>query len=210
MNEFLDNLYGTSDRMNDEQEKLAQAQVLDEVLTNNGIDINDLNGEELLKVAMEVFDEGSEIVKVAAEAAAEEGYGYSANGDMDKLAEADFAGRVMAHAYADEMDKLADGKWEAAKKGVTSGFNKAKSFLGKPGADYKYLRDGGKGLSRVKSLGMAAMDNKAATGAMAAGGLAAAGGLGYGAKKAFGGKEKQSSALDAMVEARAIEILESL
>lgn len=216
MNEYLDNLYGTSARAADEQEKLAQAEVIDQVLAEQGLTADDLSNNDLLKVAMELFEPESEIVKVAAVAANEED-------EFEKIAEADAMGRAMAHA---DFEKMAGKRLDAVKGGLSS----AKKYLGSPINAYKSARTSGGSsgafgsamaaatgqgdpLGRLKSLGKAISANKGASATLGGLGLATAGGLGYGAKKAFGGrggKEKQSSALDAMVEARAIELLESL
>ena len=123
MNEFLADLYGTRENIGAPQdtsndvEKLAEAQVLDQFLTNEGIDVDQLDGDTILKVAYDLFGEDSEIVKAAAEGSEdsedeEEGEeGEEEEKDaQEKLAEADFLGRVMAHSFVDEqssMDKQA-------------------------------------------------------------------------------------------------------
>ena len=93
MNEFLAELYGTGDF-----EKLAAAELYD--------DVNDLTEEEIRALAIESLLEGD--------------YGYDE--DMEKeatLAEYDFAGRIMAHACADELEKIAEAGAAAKATGET-------------------------------------------------------------------------------------------
>lgn len=140
MNSFLAQLYGTSENLNtlsgadSSVEKLAEAQVMEEVLANQGVDINKLDGETLLKVASELFGTDSALAKVAEgeeteeekkeekkeEVAEEKKEGETETEEekeeeeeedaekkaADELAQADYLGRVAAHAFMDEQAKL--------------------------------------------------------------------------------------------------------
>jgi hypothetical protein len=77
MNSFLAEMYGTREtigapvQQNDDVEKLAEAQLLDEALRAENIDVDTLSPDQILKVASTLFGADSALVKAAtAEAAA--------------------------------------------------------------------------------------------------------------------------------------------
>jgi len=221
MNEFLAEMYGTRETIgapsqSDEVEKLAEANLLDQALTAEGVDIDTLPAETILKVAYELFGEDSHLVKAAAQGELQEG---EQEGDEDfqtKVAQADFLGRVMAHSYVNEMndmEKDADGKVEAVRKGLGAAY---KAVKGAPAAYVKSVKErariakllaykGG-----VKGYGKAGL--KARAGYVARGAkklapeLGAAGALGAGGTyAAMKDKKKESSALDTLAEKRAMD-----
>lgn len=215
MNEFLAEMYSTREvigaESNSDVEKLAEAQLLDEALRAEGVDIDQLPGDTILKLAYQLLGEDSHLVKAAQEAASEEA-GETAESEEaeseeeekeesmeEKVAQADFLGRVMAHSYVSELSELEKSA------GVGSGLEALGKGIGK--------RVAGKDMSRAVSQKLDPAHAKAiGAGALAAGG-AAAGGAAYGAKKLFGkkkDKEKKSSALDALAEKRAMEWAESV
>jgi len=70
MNEFLAEMYGTRETIgapsqSDEVEKLAEANLLDQALQAEGVNIDDLPADTILKVAYELFGEKSALVKAA-------------------------------------------------------------------------------------------------------------------------------------------------
>lgn len=122
MNELLAEMYGTRETIGavdgSDVEKLAEAEVLNEVLASEGVDVDDLDGGSILKVAHELFGDDSALIKAAAE---EEDDDDDDDEDDDektsqaKLAEADFLGRVMAHSFVNEQSEL-----EKEAKGLSS------------------------------------------------------------------------------------------
>jgi hypothetical protein len=264
MNEFLAEMYGTRETIgassnSGDVEKLAEAQLLDEALQNEGIDINTLSGEQIVKVAHTLFGDDSALVKAAAEGdkegpgadetqAHEEAEGEKkADGDEDevdedgnpkkkeamaeKIAEADFLGRTMAHAFVNEQAQIekdaglkdkavAAGNWvkETATKAGKSVADKAsrsvKSYHRGAIEDIKGAVKGHKfhvgkhGGGREFDLG--GLKGRAISGAVGAAKFAphaaVAGAAGYGGKKLFE-KKKAASALDVLAEQRALEIL---
>lgn len=116
MNEFLAQYYGTgsesSQVANEDTEKQAQLQLFVKMAAENNVDLSSLTDEQAVqlfatfqKVASEDSskDEGDKSEKV--EKAKEEHEEKKAA--AEKLSEADFLGRVMAHSYVDELKKIA-------------------------------------------------------------------------------------------------------
>lgn len=99
MNEFLANLYNTGGESDQEEmiEKMASAQVLTDIAAQQGKDLSDVDWDQLST---------EDIHDLIKEASGE----YDDEGDEDfqeKLAEWDFAGRTMAHAFYQEQEKIA-------------------------------------------------------------------------------------------------------
>ena len=129
MNDFLEQVYANNDPEALTVEKLAQAQVTQELLlqeSNGQIGLDDITVPELYKVASELFGEDSILAMETAaayEKLAEEEQEYDGDGleeeeeyfedpeEVEKIASnADASGRIMAHAFIDElrgMDKEA-------------------------------------------------------------------------------------------------------
>lgn len=244
MNPFLAELYNTAENIgaggNDDVEKLAQAQIVNDIIESEGLSIDDVDNETILKVAGQLFGDDNELAKLAAE-----GEGApppfppkeKKEGDTpekkeeekekeaaEKLAEADFLGRAMAHAMVDELSDLEKegAAGEAAMKGVKWLAGKAGGAAGRAsgaaGRRAEALRGAGKkakealtgargsrvlsSKERLKALGQAA---KGAAPELAAGaGIGAAGTAGA---MLAGKKKKASLALDALAEQRALELL---
>lgn len=115
-----------------------------------------------------------------------------------KFEEADLLGRVMAHAYTDELEKIAAhrktaGRFESAKGAVKGAINSAKNRAG-----HMAERVGSKAHSKLTEVGMKARHHK---GAIAAG--AGAGAAGF----AAGRMSKEASAFEKLAEEHAAEIL---
>lgn len=115
-----------------------------------------------------------------------------------KFEEADLLGRVMAHAYTDELEKIAShrktaGRFESAKGAVKGAINSARNRAG-----HMAERAGSKAHSKLTEVGMKARHHK---GAIAAG--AGAGAAGF----AAGRMSKEASAFEKLAEEHAAEIL---
>lgn len=115
-----------------------------------------------------------------------------------KFEEADLLGRVMAHSYTDELEKIANhrktaGRFGAAKETIKGAVNSARNAAGHA-AD----RAGSRASSKVTELGMKARHHK---GAIAAGAAGVAGGF------AAGRMSKKASAFEKLAEEHAAEIL---
>ena len=117
MNEFLAELYGTSENIGatpgNDTEKLAQAEYLGQLFEADGIDINQVDPATIEKVASAVFgtdnqiklaeDEKKKHEKDESEEEEEKEEEKKEGSAEEKLAEADFLGRVMAHSFVDEQ-----------------------------------------------------------------------------------------------------------
>ena len=124
-----------------------------------------------------------------------------------KLAEADHAGRVMAHAYVNELDSIAEERDKTAGKG-TAIMKALKGAVANPKA--RYARAGeaaseafGKGQRGFKRRAAGAGRALKAVAPEAAGAAALAAGA-----KAVSGKGKESSAFETMAQVRAQEIID--
>jgi hypothetical protein len=212
MNELLANYYGTNGGgQAEELEKQAQVELFAKLASDNGIDLNELNDDQVQGLWDSTFktagedDEEDEKKKKAKEEFAEK------KESADKLAEADFLGRTMAHAYVDELNKIGakapepgmlSRAWDATKHHVTDaakatsvreGLAKRKAlkeFAGSPGFD-KVRGEANKEIAKgvAKTVGLY-------------GGGAAA--IGLGGKKIHDSL-KEGSALDAIAAELAVE-----
>lgn len=142
MDDFLDAMYGTRENIGssldlDALEKNAEAELMAEVLKSEGWNadqINNLTGEDAMKIAHLIFGDNSSLLKTAKEEGedSEEGPAHEkketplfekkekeSDKEMEageekeasekletKLAEADWLGRQMAHAFVDEMSQM--------------------------------------------------------------------------------------------------------
>lgn len=201
MDPRLAELYGTNEQ---DLEKLAAAE-LAEQLSEGGMDLDGLDEDDLEALAASVLEEDDE--------EGEEG--------SEKLAEADYLGRVMAHSFVQEsreIEKYAAEEDPAAKKlsrtkRLKAHANKAWGKTKRMGKTYGSLMAGGRALPEKggkpmkKGIMAALAGRKGYRGKIwgARGGTAAAlGAAGYGAYK---GMHKESSALDTLALERAEEIL---
>ena len=123
----------------EEQEKVAQAELFAKLAADNGIDLNQLGDEQVAQLWEDTFSgEGAE--KVAS--AEEEHYEQPSHAELEfaehqewgeKVAEADYLGRVMAHSYAQEMGEIGESMDKDA--GIKSMYGAAKG-KGMAGLDY--------------------------------------------------------------------------
>jgi hypothetical protein len=219
MDQWLANIYGTGAA--EDLEKTAQATLLQKLAEEEGIDLSGLDEEQLAALADQVLaDDGQEQVD---EDGGQEQYAdpveqeqMLAKEAQAKFEEADFLGRVMAHAYTQELEKIGavhGAGYKAihhASKGVRA-VGKAAKRTGNllAGGGSKEYRPGNHPLAShkdrkvLKSNAREAMKSHGAR----AGAVAAAGAAGYGAKKAL---SKEASAFEKLAELRAAEILQAV
>jgi len=222
MNPFLAEMYNTHKNIgiSEDAEKLAEAQILEEaqllneLVAGEGYDIESLSDDTIMKVAHAVFGDDSAIVKVAQETSEEappkekkEEKKEEEESVEEKMAQADFLGRQMAHAYVDELATIekSAGKGEAVKavggkvlkaiKGRYAPVAEAAGKWSKPG------RSGGQVGRSAKERILGALGEVPKAEAAGAAGLA---GLGAGAAMS---KKSSVDFLDKLAEERAVAIL---
>jgi len=110
MNPFLAELYKTQETIEKnaaaQTEKTAQAQLLDElekVAAAEGINLEEFSDEEIAGILNDVIAQGTE--KTAGGASAEQ---FTPE-QQEKVAEADFLGRTMAHSFYQELSTIQSG-----------------------------------------------------------------------------------------------------
>jgi hypothetical protein len=220
-------LYGTDEET--DTEKLAAAEMAEGLAEEEQFDVATATDEQVEALAQEFLaSEGTEETAEVAEAEEpkeEEQVKMSADEEaQEKLAEADYLGRVMAHAYVAELRGIESGEKTAAPYGekekeehkriargasnVTgAGYGAAGAFAGHRGAKHLVARAAEKAVAAGgKAKGpktQAALRAAGAVGGALAGG-AAGKGVGYAATRAGnrvarmltteGKKEKKSSA----------------
>lgn len=216
-------IYGTN-QSDADLEKLAAAELAEGLANDDAVDTDGLTEEELEAVAQDVLNASAEGEEEGGNIDGEQEKTSAAEAAQEKLAEADYLGRVMAHSYNQELQKIASdvGMYggtppsaaQRMKKSLkeTGGKLKAKAteLGGKAKAHAMKASDSiesradkmiaGGAAGAKKGLDFAKKHKgKAALGALAIGG-------GLAARKAM---KKQSSALDTLVEQRAMEILQA-
>lgn len=211
MDAKLAEAYKTNQADETDTEALATAALAEKLAASDEINVDGMSDDEAEALASELLGTTAEETPAeepAAEEAPEEEGEKTAEEltpEQEKIAEADYLGRVMAHAYAAERreieknaGKLDNLKGAAAMAGAAASKHKDKAVKGAKAA-------GGKVLEHLKAHG------KHMAGAGAAG--AAAGAVaGRKSKKASAEEvpaqeEQQVSALDQLAVARAEEIL---
>tara|TARA_B100000131_G_scaffold166520_1_gene160982 strand:- start:4929 stop:5537 length:609 start_codon:yes stop_codon:yes gene_type:complete len=105
MNELLAQAYGTGANIeaNTGVEKTAEAVLLEElekIATAEGIDLNEFDDNDIMEIIGEALGETQ--IKTASA----EGEEVDVEEGEAKLAEADFLGRTMAHAFYDELTSI--------------------------------------------------------------------------------------------------------
>ena len=96
---LLNELYGSEEARQDEEVKLAQAELVEAVAAEAGVDLNELDDEELEKFAHYVLSDEDELNDNQ----------LTDDSAIMKIAEAEVMGRTMARAYADEMQQISNG-----------------------------------------------------------------------------------------------------
>jgi len=185
MNLDLAAMYGTpgAESAIEEQEKIAQAELFAKLAADNGIDLNQLGDEQIAelwdgtfgKTAGDDKDEDDDEDDKSKKAAAEF---YAVKEAHDKVAEADYLGRVMAHSFTSEMEQIKEADEKA------SLYRRGSKAVG------EHLERVGNKIRRNPMGDMEAnakINKRVGAGAYAAGAAAAGGGAAYASreKKAF-------------------------
>ena len=115
MNELLAQAYGTYENINNNNgvEKTAEAALLDElqkVANAEGIDLNDFSEDDIVEILSEAVNGVEDVEKTAS------AEGVEVDAEQEKLAEADFLGRTMAHAFYDELTAIQGGVEKTASR----------------------------------------------------------------------------------------------
>jgi len=116
MNELLAQAYGTQGNIDTNSggvEKTAEAALIEElekVAAAEGIDLNEFSDDDILEILGEAM--GGEGVEEVEKTAAAAGVDAEDEDTQVKLAEADFLGRTMAHAFYDELTGIQHGGTE--------------------------------------------------------------------------------------------------
>jgi hypothetical protein len=197
MDPKLAEIYGTNQVSEADVEKLAAAELAtklagDESATQEQADMSD---EDLEAIAQKV------LAAPAEQETEQETQGDPDGEAQEKIAEADYLGRVMAHAYVNELKQIEK----------TSGWgDMPQKMLGSGGKSGAARRAAGKVMGRVRDIAKN-HTGKAVGGAAAASGAAgfAAGRASKKGKEKKSGAENQMSALDTLTLMRANEILEA-
>lgn len=105
INEWLSEVYGTgSAGSGDDLEKTAQSMMLEKLAEQEGIDLSGLDGDQLNALAQQIISDAEGM-----EQAPDDGAPSDEEEEAQaKFAEADFLGRVMAHSYTQELNKIAE------------------------------------------------------------------------------------------------------
>jgi len=228
-------IYGTNSDETD-VEKLAAAKLAEELgEEEETTELTDEEAEQLAAQLLAEEEEGAEVEEPTEEGEEEVEMKEKTSAEeeaKEKLAEADYLGRVMAHAYAQELRNIAEEEQEkiAAKAGPgnAAGYVKARAHQAS-GKVMKHLKRYGQLMAGgEKSLGGHRPGNFAklhprgshwrgeqakSLAARGATGLAAGTAVAAGVAAKKHKKEKQSaaepSALDILAERRALEILQA-
>jgi len=232
MNEFLAELYGTNEIINDEPdlEKTAAEEFLVKLAAEEGVDLDDLSDEQIGELLEGI--EGEMGKQASAETDVEDEA-------QEKLAEADFMGRAMAHAYVNELAEIEKqaglashlsnvvkekGVGEAIKElgrsqkqALVSGARSGKALVTGKLPDKAAKRGGkylGVGIKRrkdegVRGMALRALGRSAQTAAPTlAAGTAGIGAAGYGLSSMGKNKKASDEDFEQLAQQRAYEMLE--
>jgi len=211
MDQWLAQIYGTNGGGED-LEKTAQNMLLQKLAEEEGVDLSGLDEEQLQALAAEVLGDDQAQGEPTPEEIAAYQEQEMAKEAQAKFEEADFLGRVMAHSYTQELEKIAtvrESLGRAAEKVEHVG-RKVTDTIGRGGAA------AGKGIGRAAKW----TAGHVASGAKATGrhlmkhrgkyGLGAgAAGLAAGAEATRRHFKKEASAFEKLAEMRAAEILQA-
>lgn len=189
MDQKLAEIYGTNVPTESDLEKMAAAQMAEELTSDGSADLSGYSEEDLEMLAQQVLS-------------GDEGEQYS-DGDeaTEKVAEADYLGRVMAHAYVQELRTIEKTAEEAAAAAPSSEAPAAPAAEA-PKSRFQRMKEKGKAMGGAVAGHVGRHKKKYIGGALGA--LAV--GAGLKAKQHFG---KKSSALDDLTMMRVAEILEA-
>jgi hypothetical protein len=151
MNEILADLYGTQETIQgapseEDLQKQASAEFLCKLAAQEGVDLETLSDEQVVELLNEVEGMNKEAGAQPDEQVDEEA--------QTKLAEADFLGRAMAHAYVaelSEIEKQAAGKGQAAYQAIKGAVGKALGSAGEA-TGVSQIKKGLKGIGAAKAM----------------------------------------------------------
>jgi hypothetical protein len=157
MDAQLAEIYGTGSSAEDDQVKLAAAELLVKLAEDNNVDLSQFSDAEVANMVSELQKTAEFPPKESKETAeSKESKESSESGEKDaaeKVAEADFLGRVMAHSFNQELTEIQKQAGVVSDK-VRNALFHAGEFAKKRGKD---VSDAGKAvLDKVK--GSRAMD----------------------------------------------------
>lgn len=219
MDEQLAQIYGTGQSESYDHEdlqKTAAAELLVKLAAEQGVDLNSFSDSDIGEMISELYKsaEGTEVAEKKEEKKEGEEEEEEKKNAQEKVAEADFLGRVMAHAMVQELngiDKVA-AETQTPDRSAFTGLSK----LRQRGRESKAFQAATHGLA---GGALGALAGGGSGKAALLGGLAGAGlGAGAGALRASLAKgkrqalaelshdEKRASALDALAEQRAWEM----
>lgn len=216
LNPILTRMYGddiAASASADERAKLAQAQLVEQVLEDEGWDIEKLSGEQVLEVADLLFGADNDLRKLASadssdeekkkkeeeEAKEKEGKDKTAKDETpgEQLKMAEISGQVMAHAFAREIREMPDemfGKIAGAADFLQKGLARGDKALQSIGS-----KVGGKVMNAATGAAHTPLSTNAAR-AVGAGTVAAGGAAAAGAAKAATGAGREKKASDEAIE----------
>ena len=208
MDPKLAEIYGTNQTTDADIEKLAAAELATQLAGDEQIaDTEGMTEEDLEAIAQEVLAPAETETQVEEPREPTEQEKTSAEKEaQEKVAEADYLGRTMAHAYVQELNKI------AAEQEKTAGWGDApQKMIGAATKSTRAKAEVGKVIGKAgeiaKNHGKAIAGTAAATGT--AGVLAGRASKGKDKKSAAEVEQPQLSAVDTLVLARANEILEA-
>jgi hypothetical protein len=207
MDPRLAEIYGTNENAESDVEKTAAAELAEKLASENETDIDGMSDDEIEALAQEVLsaDEQTE------ETTDETDEGEEKTASTEKVAEADFLGRVMAHAYVNELKSI-DKEASVEKTARGGKVLKALKGMSKKAADEKNDKEEKKDDKKMppfmkKEKKSSALDTLAGQRAME---ILKENGIELEEEKQT--EEKQASKADVLaqaVEARAVELLKA-
>lgn len=140
--QFLSEYFGTdmakeaeaapSTITNDDVEMISALTMLEKDAAERGIDLSQHSQEEILKTAAELY-------MGQAKVASDEEREYQEWFELQK-----YAGKIHAHSFMSEMDKIAEGRGKAVREGASAAWDKAREIGGR-------VLEGGKKVERTVS-----------------------------------------------------------
>lgn len=215
MDPRLAEIYGTNadTEQTQDTEKVAAAQLAEKLAGEDSLNLENMSGEDLEALAQEVLaaDGATEATEEKNEESdeSEESEETTDKEASEKLAEADYLGRVMAHSYVQELkniEKSAASYGGMYGEGKKSGKKKLKDMASKAKGAVSEGMDRAKAVGAITAAKASNLAAKHPGKAKALAGLGAAGAGALAAKKMM---SKKSSALDTLAAQRALEILEA-
>lgn len=215
MDQFLAEYYGTAQPAQDETEKAAQVELFAKLAAAEGIDLNSMSDEQVEQLYNATFskeaseEEGEEKDDKKEEAEKEHAEKKAA---AEKFAEADYMGRVMAHAYVQEMRKIASSNEKSASMDMGRVSRMRGAVKGVAEKAGKHVENVGRKV--VKTVGRthgeeSALSSRTARGiggaTYGAGALGAAGAAKGVHHLATKDKKKKASAIDELAAQHAVE-----